>query len=136
MATFSKFNEFTLDLGNGVHNLGSDTIKAALTNTAPNATDDQLSDITEISAGNGYTSGGATVTVSSFSQSSGTATLALADTTITASGGTIGPFRYVVVYNDTATNDELIGYADYGSNVTLQDGEDFVIDFAAGSITI
>ena len=91
--------------------------------------------ITEIAAGNGYTAGGHVATISSSSQTTGTYTLvAGADTTITASGGSIGAFRYVVLYNDTATNDELIGYYDYGSSITVLDGESFNI--AANGVTL
>lgn len=104
-----------------------------LTNSAPSATNSVKADLTEISAGNGYTAGGATLTVSSSAQSSGTYKLVIADATITASGGSIGPFRYVAIYNDTPTSpaDPLIGYYDYGSSITLADGEAFTIDFDA-----
>lgn len=133
MASFSKFNSFVEDLAEKVHNLGSDTVTVALTNTAPNATDGQLSDITEIT----YTNCSArAVTTTSSSQTGGTYTLVLQDLTLTASGGTVGPFRYVVLYNDTATNDELIGYYDYGSSITLADGETLDIDFAATTISL
>ena len=95
-------------------------------------------DITEISAGNGYTAGGATATVSSSGQSGGTYKLVLADVVFTASGGTIGPFRYAVLYNDTATNDELIGWWDRGVSVTLEDGDDATLDLdpTAGIFTL
>lgn len=135
MATFTKFQPFIEDLAEKVHNLGSDQLKIALTNSAPNATDDQLSDITEIS----YTNcSSRDITTSSSSQTSGTYKLVLADLVLTASGGTVGPFRYVVLYNDTATNDELISYYDYGSALTLNDGETFTIDFdpSAGALTL
>jgi len=128
MATFNKFQPFVEALAEKAHNLGSDTLKVALTNTAPNATDDHFADITEISAGNGYTAGGTQATISSSAQASGTYKLVLADVTFTASGGSIGPFQYAVLYNDTATNDELIGYWDNGSAVTLSDGESFTWD--------
>lgn len=131
MATFSKFNAFVENLAEKVHNLGSDTLKVALTNSAPSATNSTLSDITQISAGNGYTSGGTAATISSSSQSSGTYKLVLADVVFTASGGSIGPFRYAVLYNDTSTGDALIGYWDYGSSVTLADTETFTVDFSA-----
>lgn len=128
MSTFEKFNSFVEAMAEKVHNLGSDTLKVALTNTAPTATDTQLSNITQISAGNGYTTGGSTTTQSSSAQSSGTYKLVLGDVVFTASGGAIAQFRYAVLYNDTATNDELIGYWDYGSAVDLASGETFTWD--------
>lgn len=130
MATFNKFNSFVEALAEKVHNLGSDTLKVMLTNTAPLATNALKADITEISAGNGYTAGGNTASITSSSQTGGTYKLVLADpATWTASGGTIGPFRYAVLYNDAATNKELIGWWDYGSSITLQIGETFTVDF-------
>lgn len=129
MATFNKFNSFVEALAEKTHNLGSDTLKVALTNTAPNATDTQLSQITQISGTNGYTTGGTQATISSSSQTSGTYKLVLNDVTFTASGGSIGPFRYAVLYNDTATNDELIGYYDYGTALTVTNGNSFLVDF-------
>lgn len=133
MASYNKFQPFVEDVAEKVHNLGSDTLKVMLTNTAPNATDGQLSEITEIGTGNGYSAGGSAASISSSAQSSGTYKLVLADVVFTASGGTIGPFRYVVLYNDTAATDELIGYWDYGSAVTLADGETFTVDFDASN---
>ena len=127
MATYVPFESFVEALAEKVHNLGSDTLTVALTNSAPNAsTNTQLSDITEIS----YTNCSArALTTSSSAQTSGTYKLVIADLTLTASGGTVGPFRYVVIYNDTATNDELIAYFDYGSSITLQDTETLDLDF-------
>lgn len=130
MAAFSKFNSFVEALAEKVHNLGSDTLKVMLTNTAPVATNSVKADLTEISAGNGYTAGGNTASVTSSAQTSGTYKLVLGDpATWTATGGSIGPFRYAVLYNDTATNKELIGYWDYGSSITLASGESFAVDF-------
>ena len=131
MASFNKFNSFVEAVAEKVHNLGSDSLKVMLTNSAPSAANTQKSDLTDISAGNGYTAGGTAATISSSSQSSGTYKLVLADVVFTASGGSIGPFRYAVLYNDTATNKELIGWWDYGSAVTLADGETFTVDFDA-----
>lgn len=137
MATFNKFNSFVEALAEKVHNLGSDTLKVMLTNTAPVATNAVKADLTEISAGNGYTAGGATASITSSSQTGGTYKLVLADVTFTATGA-VGPFRYAVLYNDTATNKELIGWVDYGSSLTLANGETFTVDFSAsnGVLTI
>lgn len=133
MATFNKFNSFLENLAEKVHNLGADTLKVALSNSAPAATNTVMSDITQISAGNGYTSGGTAASISSSAQTSGIYKLVLADVVFTASGGSIGPFRYVVLYNDTPTSpaDPLIGWWDYGSSSTLADGETFTVDFDA-----
>ena len=142
MATFNKFNQFVEDLGGAVHNFDTCTFKVMLTNTAPAATNSVKADLTEISAGNGYTAGGNAAALTSWVQTSGTAKLILADpATWTASGGSVGPFRYVVLYNDTPTSpaDPLIGYWDYGSSgITLAAGETFTVDFDAtnGVLTI
>lgn len=137
MVAFNKYNQFVEDLGLGVHNLDTGTLKIALTNTAPSATHATLSQITEISAGNGYSAGGTDAT-GVWTETSGTGTLAGTDVVFTASGGTIGPFRYAVLYNDTPSSpaDPLIGWWDYGSAVTLQIGETFTVDFGASILTI
>ena len=131
MAAFNKFQSFAEAMPEKVHNLGADSLKVMLTNTAPVSTNTVKANLTEISAGNGYTAGGTAPTISSSAQSSGTYKLVLGDVVFTASGGSIGPFRYAVLYNDTATNKELIGWWDYGSSVTLASGETFTIDFDA-----
>lgn len=138
MAAFNKFDSFVEALAEKVHNLGADTLKVALTNSAPSASNTVLANITQISGTNGYTTGGTAATISTSAQTSGTYKLVLADVVFTASGGSMGPFRYVVLYNDTATNDELIGWYDYGSNVTLATTETFTVDFdaSAGVLTI
>ncbi len=135
MATFQKFNAFVEHLAEKVHNLGADTLKILLTNTAPVATNSVKADLTEISAGNGYSAGGPTATASASSQTSGTYKLVLDDLTITASGGAIGPFRYFVLYNDTPSSpaDPLIAFWDYGSSITLADGESVTVDFSASN---
>lgn len=128
MAAFNKFNSFVEAMAEKVHNLGSDQIVVALcaAANAPVATNSQLSNLTQAS----YTNcSSRNITTTSSSQSSGTYKLVLADLVLTASGGSVGPFRYLVLYNDTATNDELIGWYDYGSDVTLANGETFTIDF-------
>jgi hypothetical protein len=133
MATATKFQVFVENLAEKVHNLGADTLKVMLTNTAPVNTNAIKSDLTEISAGNGYTAGGTAPTISSSSQTSGTYKLVLADVVFTASGGSIGPFRYVTLYNDTPTSpaDPLIQFWDYGSSITLAATETFTVDFNA-----
>jgi hypothetical protein len=129
MATFNKFNAFVEHLAEGVHNLGSGTLKIMLTNSAPSASNSVKADITEISAGNGYTAGGATSTQVSSAQTSGTYRLITGNVSWTAAGGSIGPFRYPVIYNDTPSSpaDPLIGYYDYGSNLTLNSGDQFTV---------
>ena len=130
MATFTKFNAFVEDIAEKVHNLGSDTLKIMLTLTAPSASNSVKADLTEIAAGDGYTAGGNTMTISSSSQTAGLYKLALADTVFTATAGTFANFRYAVLYNDTPTSpaDPLIGYWDYGSTVDLGAGETFTVD--------
>lgn len=140
MATFNKYQCFVENLAEKVHNLASDTLKIALTNTAPNvATHAVLADITEISAANGYTAGGNQTAQSSSSQTDGVYTLASADpATWTASGGSMGPFRYAVLYNATPTSPlkPLIGYWDYGASITLGVGETFTVDLGASTLTL
>jgi hypothetical protein len=130
VATFNKFNSFVEALAEGTHNLGSDTLTIALTNTAPAAGNTVLANITEIA----YTNVSSRVLTSvTSSQTGGTYTLDAADLVLTASG-TVPTFRYVVLYNDTAASDELIGYYDYGSAVDLLNGETFTITFDASGI--
>ena len=138
MATLTKFNAFTENLAEKKFDLGSDVLKWILTNVAPVATNSVKADLTEIAAGNGYTAGGTQATISSSAQSSGVYKLTLADVVFTASGGAITTFRYAVLYDDTAANDELIGWIDYGSSVNVADGETFTIDAdaSAGVLTI
>jgi hypothetical protein len=139
MASFQKFNQFTEDLAKKVHNLGADSLKVVLSNSAPTATNAVLTDITQISNGNGYTTGGSAATQTSCAQSSGTLKLVLADVVFTATGS-MGPFRYAVLYNDTPTSpaDPLIGFYDYGSSITLSSADTFTVDFDAsnGVLTI
>lgn len=141
MATFNKFQQFVEDLAKGVHDLSSHTLKVLLTNTAPVATNAVKADLTEISAGNGYSAGGKAAAVSSCLQTAGVLKLVLADpATWTASGGAIGPFRYAVLYNDTPASpaDPLIGWWDYGSSISINPGDSFVadLDAVAGVLTL
>lgn len=138
MATFNKVNSFVEAVAEKVHNLGSDSLKVMLTNSAPLATNTVKANLTDISAGNGYTAGGTAAGITSSAQTSGTYKLVLADVVFTASGGSIGPFRYAALYNDTAASKELIGWYDYGSSITLADGEVFTVDFdpSTGVLTL
>lgn len=138
MAAYNKFEAFSLDLASGVHNFpaAGDTFKIYLSNDVPSASADaDKADLAEISAGNGYTAGGADIQ-NDASNTGGTTSVTGVDVVFTASGGSIGPFRYVVLYNDTATSDDLVGWWDYGSSITLLDGETFTVDFGASVLTI
>jgi len=127
MAAFNKFNSFSEAICEKVHNLGSDVLTVALTTNAnaPVAGNSQLSNLTQIS----YTNlSSRAITTTSSSQSSGTYKLILTDLVLTASGA-VATFRWVTIYNDTATNDELVCYFDHGSDVTLANGETYTLDF-------
>ena len=138
MATFNRFDCFTQDVGRGVHNLHADTLKVLLTNTAPSASNSVKADVTEISAGNGYTAGGYTLANKTFAQTAGVAKLLADDVTVAASGGTMGTWRYAVLYNDTPTSPlkPLIGWWDYGSAVSLASGQSRVIDFPSTRLVL
>jgi hypothetical protein len=136
MAALVFFDCFFEDSMEKVHDLGSDALTIALSNTAPTvATDHELTDITQIAAGNGYTTGGQALDSITSSQTSGTYTLDAANEVFTASGGTMATFRYAVLYNNTATNDELIGYWDHGSGISLADTETCTITFSTNIFT-
>ena len=151
MASFNKFNQFVQDLGRAVLNLNSDNLYDTLTNTSPNAADTKYNSTTsppqiqstsnanEIAAGNGFSAGGGQAASNAYSQTSGTATLSCNNVVFTASGGTIGPFRYVTMYDassGTTSTRSLIGWWDYGSSITLNSGETFTINHSANVLTI
>jgi hypothetical protein len=129
MAAFNKFQQFVQDLAEKVHNLSTDQVEVYLSNAAPSAAADAVkADLAEISTGNGYT--GPQDTQNTGAEASGTYTLTGIKVVITASGA-VGPFQYVVLQNTTPTSplDPLIGWWDYGSPLTLQNGETFSIKF-------
>jgi len=133
MAAYNKFDQFVEDLAHKVHDLGSDQLKVALcaTASAPVAANEVLLDLTEITYTNLSTTD---ITLNSSGQTGGTYTLSLVDLTLSASGGAVEAFQYVVVYNDTPAatpTDPLISWFDYGSSLTLNDGESLTIDFAS-----
>lgn len=134
MATFTKINSFVENLAEGVINLGGTGLTIALTNTAHTATWDELADLTEVSYSN---CSSRVLTVSSSSQTTGTYKLVLADLTLTITG-TVGPFRYIYIYDDASTGDKLIAYVDRGSSLTLENGDTYKLDFDAdtGVLTI
>jgi hypothetical protein len=144
MATYNKLNGFVEHLAEKVHNLQSDAITVALSNTAPGSestpptgatTACVLANVTQVA----YTNlSSRLLTVSASSQTSGTYSLVINDLVLTSSGGTTGPFRYVYIYNDTPTSpaDPLIAYFDYGSSITLADGETLTLDFGTNLLTI
>lgn len=133
MAAYQKFDPFVEALAEKVHNLGADQLRVALSNNAPTASNGLLAQISQI----GYANcSSRALTTASSAQSGGTYALALDDLTLTASGGQVGPFRYVILYNDSAANDELIAWYDYGTSITLNDGDTFTIDFGASLFTL
>lgn len=141
MATlpYVKIHCFVEDWAEKVHNLGSDTLKICLLNTAPTvATDTSYTTHwsgNEVANGNGYTTGGETVAISSSSQSSGTYTLVVStDITWTCATANMGTFRYIGLYNDTAASKQVIGYWDHGSNVTLTPGDQYVADISGTTL--
>lgn len=131
MATYNKFQAFVEALAEKTHNLGTDSLKVYLSNATPDAaTDAVFADLAEIAAGNGYTAGGNVATQTSSAQTGGIYKLVLADpATFTASGGSIGPFRYAVLYNFTTASGNLIGWWDFGTSITLSAGDTFAVDF-------
>lgn len=129
MATFNKFQDFSEQLVLGIYDFDTNVFKVMLTNVAPVATNTIKANLTEISAGNGYTAGGNTTTVT-VSETTGTTTVSGTQVVFTASGGTMATFRYVVLYNDSATNKNLVGWWDNGSTVSLADTETFTVKFS------
>jgi hypothetical protein len=137
VAAFTKFNSFVEAVAEKKHNLGSDQLVIALcaAANAPVAGNSVLADLTQIA----YTNlSSRNLTTASSAQTSGTYKLVINDLTLTASGGAVAAFQYIVIYNDTATNDELVGFYDRGSALTLADGESVVLNFdgSAGVLTI
>lgn len=130
MASYNKFQQFVQDLAEKVHNLSADQIEVYLSNATPSASLDLVkADLAEIATGNGYT--GPVDTQNTGAESGGTYTLTGTKVVITASGGAIAQFRYVVLYNTTPTSpaDPLLGWWDYGSALDLAAGESLSVKF-------
>lgn len=126
MATYLKFDQFVEDKNHGVHNFATDQLQVLLTNTAPTDANSVAADLTEIAYTNLSTRD---ITTSASAQTGGVYKLTLADLTLTASGGSVGPFRYVVIANSTPVGTPLIARFDYGSEITLAAGESLDVDF-------
>lgn len=136
MASFNKFECFVGDVGDKVHDLDADTLKVYLTNNAPSASADSVkADLAGISEENGYAPADSQ---NGWSEASGTGTLTAVDYEWTASGGSFGPLRYAVLYNDTPTSpaDPLVAWWDHGSSITINAGEKFKVDFGASVLTL
>lgn len=138
MASFNKFNSFVQNLANGQFNLGSDTLKILLSNTAPVASNTVKANITEIAAGNGYVAGGVQAAFVSGNDTAGQYKLVLSPVAWTASGGNIGPFEFAVLYDATNASGDLIGWWDYGLAITLTNGNTFTValDQTNGVLTL
>jgi hypothetical protein len=137
MPTFTLYHEFKNNVANGAIDLDSHTFKAVLASDAPvAASDDELADVTQVANGFGYTTGGVTLTPTWAETGAGTGVwrFSVSDFSWTASGGTIGPFRYIVIYSDTSTGDKLVGYLDYGADLSLPDGNIFTVDVGASGL--
>lgn len=133
MAVYNKFDITMFDLGNKVHHLANDVLKVYASNTAPaGATHQVKADVAEITAQNGYPAGGSSI-ANTWTRAGGTSSLGGTDVTWTATGGSFGPLRYILNYNDTPTApaDPLISWWDNAASVTVNDGETFTVDFGA-----
>jgi hypothetical protein len=132
MAAYNKFNDFTEQQIIGTHDWDTNTFKIMLVNSpAPIATNTVKANLTEIAATGTYPAGGnpTTITVTGDDPSAGYTTVKGTQVQFTASGGSIGPFQYAVLYNDSATNKNLVAWWDYGSSITLNTGDSFTVKF-------
>lgn len=134
MPTFTKFHQFIEDVFKKKHDFSADSFKYILSNTAPSLANTVKGDITEIAGGNGYTAGGTALAGVTAEQVSGTLTVTADDVVVAAAGGSMAPWRYLVVFNDTSAGDLLVGYADRGSSIVLDAGESETMDFTTGAM--
>lgn len=147
VAAYNKFNQTVGDLAHGYHAWSTAAIlKVMLSNTLPTSSMVTTTDITQISSGNGYTGGslsgsslssvgGSSITITTSTQTGGIYKMIASALVFTAAGGTIGPFRYPVLYTYSTANvtGPLISWYDYGSSITLNDTETFTLTFDASS---
>lgn len=141
MSTFNKFHAAITKIVAGVFagafNADTDTLKAYLTNVAPNvATMSVKADLAEIAAGNGYPAGGVDVQNAAFTSGGVITVIGVSELVVTANGGSVGPFRYAVLYDDMAAGKPLLGYWDYGDSITLKDGEPFTLNIDSPLLTL
>ena len=129
MATYNKFHIFVADVARAQHDFSSHILRVALTLTAPTSANSDLANLSQITASNGYPSGGLTASIVDSTQSNGTYRLTLEDVSFTASGGDMPLFRFTSLYNDTASADPLIAFWDFGSTVNITSGNSFTVDF-------
>lgn len=135
---FNKFECFVGDLGDKVHDLDADTLMVYLSNAVPDAAADSIkTDLAEITQENGYPGGQGDI-LNAWSESGGVGTLTGTDVVFTATAGGFGPFRYVPLFNDTPAGpvDPLVGWWDYGSSISCNDGETFTVNFGASIVTV
>lgn len=137
-SAFNYFNVTQQDVGKAVHDFATDSFKILLSNTLPVAANAVKADLTEISAGNGYSAGGLTIAVTSFNLTTSTAKLILANSALLTATGAVGPFQYAILYNNTPLGKPLIGWWDYGSAITMASGQTFQVlcDATTGVLTI
>jgi len=135
-STFQVADEWANYLSTKKIDCSADVFKLVLTNTAVTKAGTQvLTDITQITTQNGYAPATMTMTFAETGAGTGIWRLSMgADKTWTASGGSFGPFRYVVMYDDTPAatpTDPIVGWWDYGSAITPADTETFTVDVDA-----
>lgn len=128
-SAYNKFEAFSEQLIRGIHDVDGHVFKVYLTNATPSASLDAVkADLAEIAAGFGYSAGGGTTTIT-VSEAAGTTTVQGTQVVFTASGGSIGPFQYAVLYNESTVSDNLVAWFDYGAALTLLDGETLTVKF-------
>lgn len=132
MAVFNKFQDFSEQLARGVHDFDSHVFKILLSEVSPVASNTVKANLTELPAGNGYPAGGSVTTIG-IAEVAGVTSVTGTQVVFAANGGSMGPFRYAILYNDTSANDPLIGWWDYSSSVTLSDSETLTVKFGSGS---
>ena len=137
MAAFNKFDDYVLQLGKGVHQMhaAGHTLMVFLSNELPLAADTIKANVTPITEENGYA---AADIQNDYTEAAGVGTLEGVDVEWTAAAGGFGPFQYVVLYNDddSVLTDPLIAWWDYGSSISISEGEKFKVDFGASILTI